>query len=117
MIPSTLWGLLLFVALLAPGLAHVLRHERIVPTGPRSALRETLRVVFISVLCLVTTGLLLTLVRALIPDHTPNVRGLVRAPVEFARQHHVHLAWWAFGCFAFATALGFFASDPRLVRG
>src|SRR6266542_6539796 len=39
------------------------------------------------------TGLLATLVRWAFPEHTVDVGGLVRAPVPFARDPHVQLAW------------------------
>jgi hypothetical protein len=102
--------------LLAPGLAYVLRHERAVPGGPRSAFRETLRVVFVSVASLTVTGLLATLARWAFPEHTVDVSALVRAPVAFARGHHVQLAWWSFGLLVFATLLAWAAADPRLIR-
>jgi hypothetical protein len=50
--PIVALGLVLFEVLLAPGLACVLRHERVVPARSHTAFRETLRVVFVSVACL-----------------------------------------------------------------
>jgi hypothetical protein len=44
------------------------------------------------------------------------VGALVRAPVAFARDHHVQLAWWSFGLLVFATLLAWAAADPRLIR-
>ncbi|MEV4273515.1 MULTISPECIES: DUF6338 family protein [Micromonospora] len=116
MIPTSAIGLVLFVALLAPGLAYVLRHEQVVPAQSLSAFRETVRVVFMSVVCLSMTGLLFAALRWFFPGHTPNVRGLIRDPNNFAREHHVHLAWWALGLLAFATLLGALAADPRFVE-
>ncbi|MFY1623568.1 DUF6338 family protein [Micromonospora sp. WMMD735] len=116
MVPSSLLGLVLFVVLLAPGLVFVLRHEKAVPSGPRSAFRETLRVVFVSVASLSVTMALAAIVRWIMPEHTVNIRALVRNPVPFARGHHVQLAWWAFGLMVFATVLAWVAADPRLVR-
>src|SRR5262245_60177483 len=107
---------MLFVMLLAPGLAYVLRHERVVAAPPHSAFRETLRVVFVSVTCLTATGLLFVGLRAIWPERTPNIRGLVRDPDSFVRDHHVHLAWWALALLTFATLIGWIAGDPRVVR-
>ncbi|SCL43080.1 DUF6338 family protein [Micromonospora aurantiaca (nom. illeg.)] len=115
MIPTSAIGLVLFVTLLSPGLAYVLRHEQVVPAQSLSAFRETLRVVFMSVVCLTATGLLFAVLRFFLPRHTPNVRGLIRDPNDFAREHHVQLAWWALGLLAFATLLGALAADPRAV--
>lgn len=116
MIPSTLLGLVLFVMLLAPGLAYVLRHERIVPAPAHSAFRETLRVLFVSVACLTVTGLLFAAARWKFPAHTPDVRGLIQDPYAFARGHHVHLAWWSLAFIVFATLVAAIAADPRFVR-
>ncbi|MFC4092977.1 MULTISPECIES: DUF6338 family protein [Micromonospora] len=80
MIPTSAIGLVLFVTLLSPGLAYVLRHEQVVPAQSLSAFRETLRVVFMSVVCLTATGLLFAVLRFFLPRHTPNVRGLIRDP-------------------------------------
>jgi Family of unknown function (DUF6338) len=116
MVPSSLLGLIMFVVLLAPGLVFVLRYEKAVPSGPRSAFRETLRVVFVSVVSLTVTMVLATLLRWIMPGRTVNVRALIREPVPFVREHHVHLAWWAFGLLLFATVLAWVAADPRIVR-
>jgi hypothetical protein len=115
-IPSSLAGLLLLVLLVAPGLAYVLRHERAVPAQAHTVFRETLRVVFVSVACLVTTAIIAAGVRWAAPEYTPNFRGLIREPAVFAREHHVQLGWWALALVTFATILGWVAADPRLVQ-
>jgi hypothetical protein len=115
-IPSSLWGLVLFVVLLAPGLAYVLRHERVVPARSHTAFRESLRVVFVSVACLVATGLLATGIRAVVPERTPDLHTLILNPGGHWRNHHVELAWWAFAFVVFATVLGAVAADRRVVR-
>ncbi|MDG4831559.1 DUF6338 family protein [Solwaraspora sp. WMMD1047] len=116
MIPSTPLGVALLLMLIAPGLAYVLRRERAVPTGPRTAFREAFQVIFVSVASLTTVGLLATLLRAIAPDRTLNVRGLIQAPGPFARDHHVQLAWWSFGLLAAATVLAWVMADPRIGR-
>ncbi len=45
MLPSTLVSLLLFILLLTPGFAYVLRTERTVPSRQFTTFRETMRVV------------------------------------------------------------------------
>ncbi len=116
MIPSTPVGVALLLVLIAPGLAYVLRREKVVPTGPRTAFREALQVIFVSVVSLTFVGLLATLARVIAPEHTPNVRGLLRAPGTFFREHHVHLSWWAFGLVTAATIVAWAAADPRVIR-
>ena len=114
MIPSTVAGALFFLFLLGPGLAYVLRRERMVPESRLSAFRETLRIVAASTVALTASGMLFALLRFLFPHHTVNIRGLVRDPNGFAADHHVHLAWWTIGFFATATLLAWFAADPRV---
>lgn len=116
MIPSTPVGVALLLILVAPGLAYVLRREKAVPTGPRTAFREALQVIFVSVASFTLVGLLATLLRVIAPNHTPNVRGLMRDPGPFAREHHVQLAWWAFALIATATLLAWLMADPRLIH-
>ncbi|MDG4787657.1 DUF6338 family protein [Micromonospora sp. WMMD1102] len=106
MVPSSVLGLVVFVLLLAPGLAYVLCHERVVPTQPHSAFRETLRVVFVSVGCLIVTSIAFAGIRSVLPEHTLDVRGLVQDPTRFAREHHVQIAWWSLAFLTVATAVG-----------
>jgi hypothetical protein len=115
-LPSSLLGLVLFVVLLAPGFAYGLRHERMVPQRQSSPFRETLRVVFASVICLTITGLIFAGLRWLFPERTVDVGALVRDPGDFARSMHVELAWWFLALIALATALGAIAADRRLAR-
>ncbi|MEV1142470.1 DUF6338 family protein [Micromonospora sp. NPDC049799] len=117
MLPSSLIGLVLFLVLLAPGFVYVLRHEKHVAGRPFSAFRETLRVVFVSVACLLLTGLIFTWMRWAWPERTLNVRGLVRDPAEFARDHHVELAWWSLAFISAATFVAAVAADRRVVAG
>lgn len=116
MVPSSLAGVALFVVLLAPGLAFVLRRERFVPPQDQSAFRETLRVIFVSVVCLALTGLLAAGLRSLYPHRTPDVGALVRSPATFARAHYVQLTWWALALLAFATLVAVVLADPRIAR-
>jgi hypothetical protein len=115
LIPSSLLGLTIFVVLLAPGLAYVLRHEVVVPARSYSAFRETLRVVFASVLCLTVVALIFTGFRWLFPNETINIGALVHNPRGFARENYVELAWAALTLVGSATVLGALAADPRII--
>jgi hypothetical protein len=108
-------GVALLLILIAPGLAYVLRREKSVPTGPRTAFREALQVIFVSVVSLIIIGLLAALVRVIAPDHTPNVRGLVRDPGPFFRDHYVQLVWWSLGLLIAATLFAWTMADSRVV--
>jgi hypothetical protein len=116
LIPSTAAGFALFVLLLAPGLAFVLRHERVVPAQSYSAFRETLRVVFVSVACLVTAGLAFAALRWALPRYTLDVRAFVQDPAGFAKGHHVSVAWWSLAFIGYATLIGAVAADPRVLE-
>jgi hypothetical protein len=54
---------------------------------------------------LTSIGLLAALVGVIAPDHTPNMRGLIRDPGPFSRDHYVELAWWFLGLLVSATLL------------
>lgn len=116
MVPSSLLGVILFLFVLAPGLAYVLRRERAVPETQRSAFRETIQVVAASMVSLLVTGLLFAGARAVWPTRTLNIRGLVRAPKEFFTDHHVQVGWWAVAYLAVASLFAWLAADPRLAK-
>lgn len=117
MFPTSLPELLLFVALLAPGLAFVLRHERVFPARSHSPFRETLRVFFVSVACLSAAALVGALLRWRFPRGTPDVGALVRDPAAYSALHYQQIAWWSAGLLLFATILGAIAADRRVVHG
>jgi hypothetical protein len=113
-IPSSLFGLVLFVATLSPGFVYVLRTERVVPAATLSAFRETIRVVFASIACLTVSVLVFAVLRALLPRGTPDVHGLVADPSAYAKIHYVQLTWWTAGLLLLATLLGAAAGDRRV---
>jgi hypothetical protein len=114
MLPSSLLGALLFLFHLTPGLAYVLRHERAVPEVQRSAFRETVQVVAASAISVFVTVLLFAAARVFWPNHTLNVRGVIRAPEKFFLNHHVQVIWWAVAFLAAAIVLAWLGADPRL---
>ncbi|MFI5489194.1 DUF6338 family protein [Micromonospora echinaurantiaca] len=116
MVPSSLLGAILFLFLLTPGLAYVLRRERVIPEARRSTFRESVQVVAASAISLFAAGLLFSAARSIWPSHTLNVRGLIQAPGTFAVGHHVELAWWSIGFLATATVLAWVAADPRIPK-
>lgn len=116
MVPSTLLGLALFVVLLAPGFAYVLRSEGIVPVRPQSVFRETVRVIFASVICLAIAGLMMTGLRWLLPEHTLDVGSLVRDPGAFGKANYVAVAWWAILYLVLATVVAWVGASPKIIR-
>jgi len=123
-VPTTLIGLLLFVALLAPGFVYVLRREAERPARPVSAFRETALVVLVSVVCNVAVLLILGVLRGLASQHTPDVGALVRQPASYARGHYRLLFGWGVGLLMLASVLAVVLAQPavtaklsRAVRG
>lgn len=114
MLPTSLAGIAIFVAVLMPGLVYALRKERTVPAARVSAIRETMWVVAASTGCLLTTGLMLTLVRTLWPSGTVDIGALLRAPDVYVVDHHVRLAWWSFVALVLACLIALEAADPRV---
>jgi hypothetical protein len=117
LIPSSLWGLVLFVVLLAPGLAYVIHHEQVVPARSHTAFREGLRVVFTSIVCLTITVVLAAILHGLLPTRTPDISGLIADPVSELAGNRVWYVWWAVGALGFATVLGWALAHPRFIDG
>ena len=114
MLPSTLVGLLLFILLLTPGFAYVLRTERTVPSRQFTTFRETMRVVVASIFCLASTGVIFAIVQLLTSGVTPDVAQLIRAPARYVRQEFIQIAWWSLSALGIATFIGVMIADPRL---
>jgi len=74
-LPNSLVGLALFVALLTPGFVVVLRRERRLPSPQASVFRETVGIVAASEACLLIAGLRLALLRLLASHATRRHRG------------------------------------------
>lgn len=103
--PASPLALLLYLALLIPGLAYVLIWERRAPHRRPSAFRETATVVFVSVLAELATLLLLAIFAARFPESIPDVNLLVRQGDKYAAPHWVSLTWWGLGMLTASTLL------------
>ena len=114
MLPSSLAGIAIFIAVLTPGLVYELRKERTIPAARLSAIRETMWVVTASAGCLLMTGLMLSLVRVLWPSGTIDIGALLRAPDLYVVEHHARLAWWSLVALALACLCALAAADPRV---
>ena len=111
--PTSFGGLLLFVALLAPGFAFVVRREtRFVPRNA-SVFRETAAVVLASVVANAATLALFAVVRAAWGSITPDVGALVESPHDYFESHYASVAGWGLLLLLVATGLAaFFAVPP-----
>jgi hypothetical protein len=105
-VPTTLVGLLLFVALLAPGFCYLLRQERARPARTVSTFRETVTLAAISLGCDATVGAAFGVLRILLPSRTPDIGALIRHPAEYTRVYYASLAWWGLGLLTAACLLG-----------
>jgi hypothetical protein len=111
-VPTTLSGLLLFVALLTPGFCYLVRRERLAAGRRLSPFRETIAIVFTSVVALSIALGLFALVHLLLPTHTPDIGRLVRASGDYAKQEYAYLSLWAVGVLLTACLIAVIAAKP-----
>jgi Family of unknown function (DUF6338) len=108
--PTTLVGLVLFIALLAPGLTYISLRRPHRPIERVSALRETSAIATRSLVC---DGLALAafgLLRASFPHATPDVGQLVRHRDVYLKEHYLSVGMWASGLLLGACFLGLLGS-------
>ncbi|GAA5173301.1 hypothetical protein GCM10023214_55920 [Amycolatopsis dongchuanensis] len=115
-VPTTLVGLVLFLVLLVPGFAYTLRRERLASARAVSTFRETVELAFVSVVADAVVLLLFTLVRAIFPSWTPDVRQLLREPGRYAIDNLTSVTLWALGLLAVAAGLAAGAASLRRRR-
>lgn len=112
--PTSLVGLLVFVVLLAPGFAFVVRREtRFVPRTA-SVFRETAVVILASVAANTVTLILFSIIRTLAPDSTPDVGVLITDPSGYFAEHYRSVGvWGAALLLSSITIAGLAAVPPR----
>ncbi|USX54342.1 DUF6338 family protein [Lentzea sp. HUAS12] len=116
MVPTTLVGLVLFVALLTPGFAHSARRERSGPERQFSALRETVAMVVVSVVCDLLVLSLALVVWSAAPKRTIDLTALLTRPGDYAVRNHVALWIWGVGLVGAATLLAVLVAGPAFDR-
>ena len=92
--PTTVGGLLLFVTLLTPGFVYLAITETRLPRRQYSALRETGKIVSVSLL---TNSVVLGafgLVRSLWPEVTPDIGEFIREPTAYFRGNYLEIMVW-----------------------
>ncbi len=112
--PATITGLILFVVLLAPGFAFLVRTETRLPSREYSVLRETGIVVTTSLMFDGVILLLFGLLRGLAAGLTPDVGEFVRSPSDFFGDHYVQVLAWGSVLLLLAMALAWLAAVPPL---
>lgn len=108
--PTTLPGLLLFVALLLPGFTFVLTMRRNRPDRRSSVFEETASVGLVSVLALIVALGIFGLIRVAAPSLTPDVGRLVSDPGEYVETHYASVSLWVIGLLLVASALAWIAA-------
>jgi hypothetical protein len=116
MVPTTLVGLVLFIALLTPGFAYSARRERSGPERQFSALRETVAMVVVSVVCDLVVLSLALVVWSALPKRTVDLTSLLAKPGDYAVKHHVALWIWGVGLVGVATLLAVLIAGPLVDR-
>jgi hypothetical protein len=120
LMPTTLTGLLLFVALLLPGFAYAIGKERNSAVGNPTPFRETAAVVAASVAFNLFVLVLFAIIRTVWPTVTPNVGALVRNAGSYLRGspgrpgHYAQVGIWAVGMLTFAVVFAYLATVPRV---
>lgn len=114
--PTTFVGLLWFVVLLVPGFIYTLRREGGTPRRNASALRETVQLVFVSLLADTIVLLCFAVLHAAAPSWTPDIDSLIRKPGAYATVHYGELLAWLLGLLSTATVLAGFAARGWLGR-
>lgn len=101
--PTTFTGLLVFLALLAPGFAFLVVFERGArPTLERSVLRETATIVLASLACNTAAGVLFALARHCGWFKTPSPSKLIAEGKTYFAAHIGLVTGWALAVFLFA---------------
>jgi len=121
MIPDTLVGVSLFLALLVPGFVYLQRLERFRAGVEYSTLRETGLVVVSSLVSMAIVGALFALLRSipfrLLPDAwIPDLDAYVRGGEKYARSEYAEAAVWSViivGLASGIAALLAIPPDPR----
>lgn len=114
MIPTTTAQILLFLALVAPGLYFELLRERRRPAIGETAFREASRIALASILFDVAALAALAIVRIIQPSWMPDPGRWLTHPATYVRDHYALITWAALG--ELALALGFATLVDRLRR-
>lgn len=85
--PTSIWGVALYVFALFPGIAFIFAREGHRPVSKQSALRETATVVFVSAICAAVLSLAVAGVAVFWPEFRATVRGLLRGDLTWALEN------------------------------
>jgi hypothetical protein len=110
--PSTITGLIIFVAFLAPGFVYIRRTETRLPGRSRSSLQEAGSLVTVSLLVDTVVLGLFGLARTFSVPSLPDVGALVREPGQYFENHYVRVVGWALLLLLLTMLLAWIAAVP-----
>jgi hypothetical protein len=120
--PTTLTGLLLFVVMLLPGFTYLVGKERRGTERHLSTFRETVAVVYASVISEIIVLVIFAVIRVLWPSGTPNVGALLSQGNLYLlgnkshKGHYQIFALWALALLLASMFIAYLATIPRLRR-
>ncbi|KZX20531.1 DUF6338 family protein [Rathayibacter tanaceti] len=106
LLPTSIWGVALYVFALFPGIAFIFDHEGHRPVSKRSALRETATVVFVSAICAAVLGVVVAIVAAFWPEFRGTVGGRTGGNLTWALENRPVVTLFAIVTLVLATLLG-----------
>ena len=115
--PTTLTGLLLFVALLLPGFAYLVGKERHGTERRLSPFRETVAIVAASVTSSLFVLVVFAADKSSLAIETPDVGALVRDGGSYLRSNHLHyenVTFWGICLLAAAMLVAYLATVPAI---
>jgi Family of unknown function (DUF6338) len=116
-VPNTLVGLLIFVALLTPGVCYNFRREGNRPIGKTpTVLRETARLVITGLTADAIALAMFAAFRRWQPEHTPDPRRLISTPGPYFRGEYGYLLLWAAGLLLLACLIATLLAAIRTTR-
>jgi hypothetical protein len=103
--PTTFVGLIIFIAFLTPGFLYAAHRRMLAPQANRSPLMETTTIVSISFATNALVACAFGVLRAVVPDHTPNVGRLLETDSEYWSDKLPYVAAWALVLFSASCAV------------
>jgi Family of unknown function (DUF6338) len=109
--PTTIGGVLLFIAFLTPGFVYYIQRRRFVELPSESALLETARLLGVSVFANLIALLVFTLVRELSPSNTPSPSRLMTFGWRYVDVHPALVFLWCTLLYLIAIGVAFLAAQ------
>lgn len=103
--PTTLVGLIIFLAFLTPGFLHYIQRRALAPEGPLSPLVETATLTTISLVTNLAALGAFGLIRTFLPDHTPDIGKLLAPNSTYVRDYPAYILTWSTAVLGLSSCL------------